>query len=157
MLLPSGNPFKYHEEALDLQPMILHKRFDIFPPDWGMLRKSRYVQILRLEMVLYICKAINESVQTYNGGFSPDIITSGANLYPGVGFADVMTSFSGVTFVLLCFVFIFMLSLKPRPFVQSFFDMQAPDSHTCFFFFSTLFYFIWRRHFFHCHLLLLIV
>ena len=31
-----------------------------------------------------------------------------------------------VIFVLFCFVFVFMLSLKPRPFVQSFFDMQAP-------------------------------
>ena len=31
------------------------------------------------------------------------------------------------TFVLLCFVFVFKLSsLKPRPFVQSSFDMQAP-------------------------------
>ena len=38
-----------------------------------------------------------------------------------------MTSFSGVTLVLFCFVFVFMLSLKPRPFVKSFFDiMQVP-------------------------------
>ena len=44
----------------------------------------------------------------------------------GVWFPDVMTSFSGVTFVLFCFVFVFMLSLKPRPFVQSSFGMQAP-------------------------------
>ena len=45
-----------------------------------------------------------------------------------------MTSFSGVTFVLFCFVFVFMLSSwKPRAFVQSFFDMQAPRSHTYFF------------------------
>ena len=29
-----------------------------------------------------------------------------------------------------------MLSLKPRPFVQSPFDMQAPRSHSFFFFFS---------------------
>ena len=36
-----------------------------------------------------------------------------------------MAYFSGVTFVLLCFIFVFMLSLKPRLFVQSFFDMQA--------------------------------
>ena len=36
-----------------------------------------------------------------------------------------MTSFSGVTFVLFCFVFVFMLSLKPWPFVRSFFDMDA--------------------------------
>ena len=27
-----------------LQPMIPPKRFDIFPPDWGMLRRSRCVQ-----------------------------------------------------------------------------------------------------------------
>ena len=36
-----------------------------------------------------------------------------------------MASFSGVTFVLFCFVFVFKISLKPRPFVQSSFDMQA--------------------------------
>ena len=47
MLLPSGNPFKCHEEVLYLQAMILPtgKRFDISPPDWGMLRRSRRVQI----------------------------------------------------------------------------------------------------------------
>ena len=74
---------------------------------------------------------------------------------PGVWFADdVMTSFSGVTFVLCCFCFasffVFLLSLKPRPFVQSSFDMQArPDSHTCFFlFFSFFLLFIWRCRFF---------
>ena len=48
------------------------------------------------------------------------LATSGA-------FADAMASFSGVTFVLFCFVFVFMLSLKPRPFVQPSFDMQAPQ------------------------------
>ena len=47
-----------------------------------------------------------------------------------------MASFSGVTFVLLCFVFVFMLSLNPRPFVQSFLVRRRPDSHTCFFLFS---------------------
>ena len=41
MLLPSGNPFKCHEGVLCLQPMIPPKRFDISPPDWGMLRRSR--------------------------------------------------------------------------------------------------------------------
>ena len=40
MLLPSGDPFKCHEEVLYLQPLIPPKRFDIFPPDWGMLRKG---------------------------------------------------------------------------------------------------------------------
>ena len=43
MLLRSGNPFKRHEEVLYLQPMIPPKRFDIFLPDWGMLRRSRRV------------------------------------------------------------------------------------------------------------------
>ena len=43
-------------------------------------------------------------------------------------FADAVSSFSGVTFVLFlgfCFVLVFvlMLSLKPRPFVQPFFDI----------------------------------
>ena len=36
------------------------------------------------------------------------------------------SSFSGVTFVLFCIIFVFMLSLKPRPLVQRSFDMQAP-------------------------------
>ena len=55
------------------------------------------------------------------------LATSGANLYlPGVWFADALTTFSGFTFVSFCFVFVFKLLLKPRPFVQSSFDMQAP-------------------------------
>ena len=42
-----------------------------------------------------------------------------ANLSPpGVWFADIMTSFSGFTFVLFCFVFVFKISLKPRPLVR---------------------------------------
>ena len=40
LLLPSGNPFKCHEKVLHLQPMVPPKRFDIFSPDWGMLRRS---------------------------------------------------------------------------------------------------------------------
>ena len=56
---------------------------------------------------------------------------------PGVWFADVMASFSGVTFVVFCFVFVFMLSLKPRPFVQSSFNTYAgaPIIATSVFFF----------------------
>ena len=43
---PLGNPFKCHEaDVLYLQSMILPKRFDIFVPDWEMLRRSRCVQI----------------------------------------------------------------------------------------------------------------
>ena len=45
MVLPSGNPFKCHEEVLYLQPVIAPRRFDIFSPDWGMLRRSRCIQI----------------------------------------------------------------------------------------------------------------
>ena len=42
-----GTRLKCHEEFfLYLQPMIPTERFDIFPPDWGMLRRSRCVQIL---------------------------------------------------------------------------------------------------------------
>ena len=47
-----------------------------------------------------------------------------------------MTSFSGVIFVLFCFVFVFMPLLKPRLFVQSFFDMPgAPIATRISFFF----------------------
>ena len=35
ILLPSGNPFKCHEEVLSLQSMIPCKRFDIFPLTGG--------------------------------------------------------------------------------------------------------------------------
>ena len=48
---------------------------------------------------------------------------------------------------LICFAsfFVSMLSLKPRPFVQSSFDMRS-DRHTCFFLFFP-FLFIWRCRF----------
>ena len=39
MLFPSGNPFICHEEVLYLQPLIPPKRFDIFLPSLGMLRR----------------------------------------------------------------------------------------------------------------------
>ena len=39
-----GIRLKRHEEVLYLYPMIPPKRFDIFPPGWGMLRRSRCVQ-----------------------------------------------------------------------------------------------------------------
>ena len=45
-------------------------------------------------------------------------------------FVVAMTSSSGVTFVLFCFVFVFMLSLKPRAFVHSSFD--PPVLSTCY-------------------------
>ena len=45
LLPPSGNPFKCHEEVLYLPPMIPPKRFDISPPDWVVLRRSRCAQI----------------------------------------------------------------------------------------------------------------
>ena len=39
MLLPSGNPFKCHEEVLYFQLLIPPKRFDIFPPRLGDAQK----------------------------------------------------------------------------------------------------------------------
>ena len=74
------------------------------------------------------------------------LATSGVNLYPpGVWFADVMSPFSGVK-RLVCVIFVFILELKPRPFVQSFFDMQAPrQSYHVFLPFSILFLFHYCR------------
>ena len=76
---------------------------------------------------------------------------------PGVWFADVISSFSGVPFVLHCLVscscFMFLLSLKPRrPFVQSFFDMHAapivarshPTNYLCPSFCFVSFLFLWE-------------
>ena len=45
---PLGNPFKCHEDVLSLQPMTPTKRFDMFSPPCGMLRRSRCVQIFFL-------------------------------------------------------------------------------------------------------------
>ena len=82
--------------------------------------------------------------------------TSGANLYPpGVLFADAMSYFSGVKFVSVCFVFVFLLSLKLRPLVQSFFAFRYACTLTttarsrlttvCVLF---SFWFLWRYRFF---------
>ena len=49
-----------------------------------------------------------------------------ARFPPDVWFVDAMTSFSDVTLVLFCFIFVFMLSLKSWP----------PSFNTCFFLFS---------------------
>ena len=46
-----------------------------------------------------------------------------------------MTYFCGVTFVLFCFVFVFILSLKPRHSFNRPSICRRPDSRTCFFFF----------------------
>ena len=47
MLVPSRNPFECHAKrfCLSLQSMVPPKRFDIFSSDWGMLKRSRCVQI----------------------------------------------------------------------------------------------------------------
>ena len=55
-----------------------------------------------------------------------------------------------VCFVLLCFAsfFVFMLSSKPRPFVQSSFDMQAPRlPHVLLFFWRWCFFRVFLHHF----------
>ena len=71
------------------------------------------------------------------------LATSGATLYtPGVWLADVKSSLAGATFVLFCFVFVFMLLLKPRPFVQSFFVLRyacVPTATRVFSFFPLFF------------------
>ena len=53
--------------------------------------------------------------------------------------------------LLFCFVFVFILSLKPRPSVQLFFDMQAPRQPHVFLSFFLLF--LWRCRFFRVFLL----
>ena len=73
-------------------------------------------------------------------------------------------SFFGVTLVLFCFVFVFLLSLKPLPFVQMFFVLRYSCAPTatrsyltivcvffcfCFYFF----FFLWRCRFFRILLL----
>ena len=45
LLLSSGNRLNAIKSFFYLQPMTPPKRFDIFPPDWEMLKRSRCVQI----------------------------------------------------------------------------------------------------------------
>ena len=64
MLLPSGNPFKCHEEVLYLQPMIPPNVLTCFPFDWGMLRRSRRVLIfLSNNSNIFLYQTNNISVQ----------------------------------------------------------------------------------------------
>ena len=51
------NPFERHEDFfLYLQPILISpKRFDMYPPDWGMLRRSRCVQIFLLNTMNSFC------------------------------------------------------------------------------------------------------
>ena len=109
LLPPSGNPFKCHEEVLSLQPMIRPKRFDIFPPDGGMLRRSRCVQIFFKHYIGHQVKHLNIYRNKRSSSLKIDFRSK------------FMPKYS-----LFCFIFFFVLSLKPRPFVQSFFDLHAP-------------------------------
>ena len=47
MLLPSGNPFKCHEEVLYFQLLIPPKRFDIFSPRLGDAQKAGSSEVPR--------------------------------------------------------------------------------------------------------------
>ena len=88
MLSASGNPFKCHEEFLYLQPMIPPKRFDSFPLDWGMLRRSRCVQIFILNSVIVAveirCIDYTESEENHSS-----IIFDGV-CYPVIHFCRVI-------------------------------------------------------------------
>ena len=44
-----GTRLNAMKRFLSLQPMIPPKRFDIFPPDWGLLRRSGSVQIFNIK------------------------------------------------------------------------------------------------------------
>ena len=68
MLLPLGNPIKCHKEVLFLQSMIPLKCFDIFPLDWGMLRRSRWVQIFFLKDYSTLKKTENTALRRNNQG-----------------------------------------------------------------------------------------
>ena len=51
--------------------MIPPKRFDIFPPDWGMLRRSRRVQILHARGREH-CRG--EPGSALSSGYAPDLV-----------------------------------------------------------------------------------
>ena len=51
-----GEPVQVpHEEVLQPMNMIPPKRFDIFHPDWEMLRRSRCVQIFHIVISTDVC------------------------------------------------------------------------------------------------------
>ena len=68
-LLPSGNPFKYHVEALSLRPM---KQYIITTMFDHVLHSV--VSVLFSLFVWCPCMAINVVSVQYNGGLLPDII-----------------------------------------------------------------------------------
>ena len=64
-----GTRLKCHGEVLYLQPMIPPKRFDIFPPDWGMLRRSRCVQIFLKNIENCSCFIICKNIHLLSGEY----------------------------------------------------------------------------------------
>ena len=69
--LNASSPSEY-PRVLYLQPMIPPKRFDIFPPDWGILRRSRCVQIFLLKWLGGIIDHEDKtSLWHLNGLYSP--------------------------------------------------------------------------------------
>ena len=80
------------------------------------------------------------------------LATSGASLYsPGVWFADAMAFFSGVTFVLFCFVFrlyAFAEAATLRSIVLRYAGVPIAARVSLFYFFPFLLLFIWRCRFF---------
>ena len=89
MLIPSGNPFECHGEVLNLQPMIPPKHFDSsFPPDWGMLRRSRHVQSFLSKKCKNYCIQYNCEVGATERGCSGSIGSDDTRGY-GAGSGDV--------------------------------------------------------------------
>ena len=68
-------------------------------------------------------------------------------------------SFAGITFVLFCFVFVFLFSLKPWPFfIQSFVDMNAPrQPHAATAAYFCIFFVSYEMFFFEYYVLVLFI
>ena len=64
-LLPSGIPFKCHDEVLYLQPMIHINVLTFSPLDWGMLRRSTRVLIFLLILLGALLEGMTTSCIIY--------------------------------------------------------------------------------------------
>ena len=75
--------------------MIPPKRFDIFPPDWGMLRRSRRVRIFLLTRAIINCNIINNSLVKFHDSIEPFYTSAIKNT--GVQYSTVLTVLTSIS------------------------------------------------------------
>ena len=85
MLLPSGNPFKCHEEILFLQPLIPPKRFDFFPLCVGInAQKVQMRSDFSLKTIVFFWCSVCCGMVLYANGNKMNVVVYGSQMGPTV-------------------------------------------------------------------------